>query len=146
VHAGTPEEALMGLIFLAEQAMGPGVQNILAAGLTALINQTLKETGPIVRYVFTEPDAPGDPIRSLIRENKIGMMSTYVDRIAARLANGPRPMPPLSAAQTSALANSLANNSGINAPTSPAGTPGAPSNATSGTAPKINTPTAAKKA
>jgi twitching motility protein PilT len=90
VHAGSPEEALMGLIFLAEQAMGPGVQNILAAGLTALIYQTLRETGPFVRYLYTEPDSPGDPIRSLIRENKIGMISTYVDRIAARLANQPK--------------------------------------------------------
>lgn len=87
VHAGSPEEALMGLIFLAEQAMGPGVQNILAAGLTGLIYQTMKETGPHIKYLFTEPDSPGDPIRSLIRENKIGMMSTYIDRIAARLAN-----------------------------------------------------------
>jgi len=85
VHAGSPEEALMGLIFLAEQAMGPGVQNILAAGLTGLIYQTMKDTGPYLKYLFTEPDSPGDPIRSLIRENKIGMMSTYIDRIAARL-------------------------------------------------------------
>jgi twitching motility protein PilT len=87
VHAGSPEEALMGLIFLAEQAMGPGVQNILAAGLTSVIYQTMRETGPSLRYLFTEPDSPGDPIRSLIRENKIGMLSTYIDRIAARLVN-----------------------------------------------------------
>lgn len=113
VHAGSPEEALMGLIFLAEQAMGPGVQNILAAGLTALINQTLKEAGPTVRYLFTEPDSPGDPIRSLIRENKIGMISTYVDRINARLANAPRPLatgapgmpPPISPSAAASLAN-----------------------------------------
>jgi twitching motility protein PilT len=87
VHAGTPEEALMGIIFLAEQAMGPGVQNILAAGLTALTSQTMRDTGPYVKYVYTEPDSPGDPIRSLIRENKIGMMSTYIDRIKARMEN-----------------------------------------------------------
>ena len=86
VHAGAPEEALMGLIFLAEQAMGPGVQNMLAAGLTALVYQTMKESGPQIKYLYTEPDSPGDPIRSLIRENKIGMISTYIDRIAARLA------------------------------------------------------------
>jgi twitching motility protein PilT len=86
VHAGAPEEALMGLIFLAEQAMGPGVGNMLAAGLTALIYQTMKETGPQIKYLFTEPDSPGDPIRSLIRDNKIGMISTYIDRTAARLA------------------------------------------------------------
>jgi twitching motility protein PilT len=87
VHAGTPEEALMGLIFLAEQAMGPGVQNILAAGLTALTSQTMTVHGPHVKYVYTEPDSPGDPVRSLIRENKIGMMSTYIDRIEARLSS-----------------------------------------------------------
>ncbi len=98
VHAGSPEEALMGLIFLAEQAMGPGVQNILAAGLTALVYQTLRELGPSVRYLFTEADSPGDPIRSLIRENKIGMISTYVDRIAARLANAPRTAAPMAGA------------------------------------------------
>ena len=86
VHAGAAEEALMGLIFLAEQAMGSGANNMLAAGLTALIYQTMKQEGPSIRYVFTEPDSPGDPIRSLIRENKIGMMSTYIDRTAARLA------------------------------------------------------------
>ena len=95
VHAGSPEEALMGLMFLAEQAMGPGVQNILAAGLTALIYQTMKETGPLIRYLFTEPDSSGDPIRSLIRDNKIGMISTYIDRISARLssAGGPTTVP-----------------------------------------------------
>jgi twitching motility protein PilT len=86
VHAGTPEEALMGVIFLAEQAMGPGVNNILAGSLTALLTQTMKESGPQVKYLFTEPDSPGDPVRSLIREGKIGMLSTYIDRTAARLS------------------------------------------------------------
>lgn len=85
VHAGAPEEALMGLLFLAEQAMGPGCNNILAASLTALIYQTMKEDGPFLRYIFTEEAAPGDPVRSLIRDNKIGMISTYIDRVAARL-------------------------------------------------------------
>ncbi len=100
VHAGSPEEALMGLTFLAEQAMGPGVQNILAAGLTGLVYQTMRENGPWIKYLFTEPDSPGDPIRSLIRENKIGMMSTYIDRIAARLSN------PTAAAATTSNATS----------------------------------------
>ncbi len=87
VHAGSPEEAMMGILFLAEQAMGPGCNNIFAAGLTALLYQTLKPEGPVARYLFTEEGATGDPIRSLIRENKIGMISTYIDRIAARLSN-----------------------------------------------------------
>lgn len=104
VHAGSPEEALMGILFLAEQAMGPGCNNILATSLTALVYQTMKDHGPMVRYLYTEENAQGDPIRALIRENKIGMISTYVDRIAARLANpagaglSPPPPPPLTSA------------------------------------------------
>jgi Tfp pilus assembly pilus retraction ATPase PilT len=85
MHAGSPEEALMGLMFLAEQAMGPGVQNILAGSITALIHQTMREGNPWIKYLFTEENAPGDPVRSLIRENKIGMISTYIDRTASRL-------------------------------------------------------------
>lgn len=89
LHGGMPEEALISLLFLAEQAMGPGAATILAGCLTALLHQTMKEDGPFVRYLFTEENAPGDPIRSLIRENKIGMLSTYIDRISARLAHQP---------------------------------------------------------
>lgn len=93
LHGGMPEEALVGLLFMAEQAMGPGAGSILAGCLTALLHQTMKEDGPFVRYLFTEENSPGDPIRSLIRENKIGMLSTYIDRISARLANQPIPSP-----------------------------------------------------
>jgi len=88
VHASSLEEALMGIMFLAEQSMGPGVQNILAAGLTGVIYQSMKETGPWVKYLFTEANAPGDPIRSIIRDNKIGALSTYIDRTEAKLAGG----------------------------------------------------------
>jgi Tfp pilus assembly pilus retraction ATPase PilT len=91
VHAGSPEEALMGLTYLAEQAMGPGVENILAAGLTGLIYQTMRETGPYIRYLYTEENAPGDPIRALIRDKKIGMITTYVEKIAAKLSNPQTP-------------------------------------------------------
>lgn len=89
VHAGALEEALMGLIFLAEQSMGPGVESILAAGLTAVIYQRMRDTGPDIRYVYTEENAPGDPVRSIIREKKIGMITTYVDKAAAKLAQAP---------------------------------------------------------
>lgn len=95
LHGGMPEEALVGLLFLAEQAMGAGAANILAGCLTALLHQTMKDEGPFVRYLFTEENSPSDPIRSLIREGKIGMLSTYIDRIAARLANQPLGQPPL---------------------------------------------------
>ncbi|MDR3423931.1 MAG: ATPase, T2SS/T4P/T4SS family [Alphaproteobacteria bacterium] len=85
VHAGAIEEALMGLVFLAEQSMGSGVYNLLATGLTALTSQSLGNAGAQMKYLFTEENAPGDPVRSLIRENKIGMLSTYIDRTVARL-------------------------------------------------------------
>ena len=85
VHAGAIEEALMGIFFLAEQSMGSGVYNLLATGLTALVTQALGETGAHLKYLYTEENTPGDPVRSLIREAKIGMLSTYVDRISARL-------------------------------------------------------------
>ncbi len=86
VHAGAIEEALLGIIFLAEQSMGSGVYNMLATSLTALVTQNLKETGVDLKYLYTEENSPGDPIRTLIREGKPGMLTTYVDRIGARLA------------------------------------------------------------
>ena len=87
VHSGSMEEALMGIIFLAEQSMGASVYNMLASGLTALVNQTLGDSRPHLRYVFTDEKNAGDPVRSLIREAKVGMLSTYVDRAEARLNN-----------------------------------------------------------
>jgi twitching motility protein PilT len=85
VHAGSPEESIMGLCFLAEQAMGPGVEGIIAGSITGIIHQTMREGHPWIKYLFSEENAPGDPIRSLIREKKIGMLSTYIDRNQSRL-------------------------------------------------------------
>jgi twitching motility protein PilT len=105
VHAGSPEEALLGILFLAEQAMGPGCSDLLAAGLTALIYQSITDSGPYIRYLFTEENSSGDPVRSLIRENKIGMITTYIDRIQARLSGTNKPAPAMSAAQAQMQAN-----------------------------------------
>jgi len=58
---------------------------MLARGLTALLNQALTDAGPNLKYVYTEENNLGDPVRSLIRERKIGMLSTYIDRTGARL-------------------------------------------------------------
>jgi twitching motility protein PilT len=85
VHAGAIEEAMLGIVFLAEQAMGSGVHNMLAASLTALAYQSIKDTGVFIKYLSTEEGSSGDPVRSLIREGKIGMLSTYVDRTNSRL-------------------------------------------------------------
>jgi Tfp pilus assembly pilus retraction ATPase PilT len=93
VHAGSPEEAVMGLMHMAEQTMGGGCQTILAAGMTAVIHQTMTEAGPHIRMVSTEPNNAGDAVRALIRENKVGMLNTYIDRMTARLTM-PQPEDP----------------------------------------------------
>ncbi len=85
IHAGSIEDSLMGLLQLASQNLGGGARNILAQGLTAAIHQTLNESGPYVRYLFTEENNNGDPIRALIRDDRIGMINTYIERQVARL-------------------------------------------------------------
>ena len=85
IHAGSVEESFMGLMHLAEQSIGHSANYMLAQGLTAAWHQTLGSAGPYLRYVFTEENNNGDPIRSLIRENKVGMINSYIDRQAARM-------------------------------------------------------------
>jgi twitching motility protein PilT len=85
IHAGSVEESFMGLLHLAEQSIGHNANYMLAQGLTAAWHQTLTSSGPYLRYVFTEENNNGDPIRSLIRENKIGMINSYIDKQAARM-------------------------------------------------------------
>ena len=85
IHAGSVEESFMGLMHLAEQSIGHAANYMLAQGLTAAWHQTLSATGPFLRYVFTEENNNGDPVRSLIRENKVGMINSYIDKQAARI-------------------------------------------------------------
>jgi len=83
IHAGSVEESFMGLLHLADQCVGSAAQHMLAQGLTAAWHQTLTPMGPYLRYVFTEENNNGDPIRALIRENKIGMVNSYIDKQVA---------------------------------------------------------------
>jgi twitching motility protein PilT len=85
IHAGSVEESFMGLMHLADHALGGGANFMLAQGLTAAWHQTLGANGPYLRYVFTEENNNGDAVRSLIRENKVGMINTYIDKQIARL-------------------------------------------------------------
>lgn len=87
IHAGSIEESLMGLMHLAEQSMGAEANYILAQGMTAAIHQTLQTSGPFLRYVVTEEGNNGDPVRALIRENRIGMINSYIDKQIARMNN-----------------------------------------------------------
>jgi twitching motility protein PilT len=85
IHAGSVEDSFFGLLHLAEQSIGHAANHMLAQGLTAAWHQTLSASGPYLRYVFTEENNNGDPIRSLIRESKIGMINSYIDKQAARM-------------------------------------------------------------
>jgi twitching motility protein PilT len=85
IHAGSVEESFMGLLHLAEQSIGHAANSMLAQGLTAAWHQTLSGSGPFLRYIFTEENNNGDPVRSLIREGKIGMINSYLDKQAARM-------------------------------------------------------------
>jgi twitching motility protein PilT len=96
IHAGSIEESLMGLMHLAEQSMGSAANYMLAQGLTAGMHQTLSTTGPFLRYVMTEDGNNGDPVRALIRENRVGMINSYIDKQIARMntAHGTTMAPP----------------------------------------------------
>jgi len=85
IHAGSVEESFMGLMHLADRSLGGGANMMLAQGITAAWHQTLSSRGPYLRYVFTEENNNGDPVRSLIRENKVGMINTYIDQQIARM-------------------------------------------------------------
>lgn len=85
IHAGSIEESLMGLMHLAEQSMGTSANYMLAQGLTAALHQTLNASGPFLRYVMTEDGNNGDPVRSLVRENRVGMINSYIDKQIARM-------------------------------------------------------------
>ena len=85
IHAGSIEESLMGLMHLAEQSMGSSANYMLAQGLTAAMHQTLNNTGPFLRYVMTEEGNNGDPVRALVRENRVGMINSYIDKQIARM-------------------------------------------------------------
>lgn len=85
IHAGSIEESLMGLMHLAEQSMGASANFLLAQGLTAGLHQTLGPSGPYLRYVVTEEGNNGDPVRAIIRENRVGMINSYIDKQIARM-------------------------------------------------------------
>ena len=86
IHAGSVEESFMGLIHLAGQCVGGEAAHfMLAQAITAAWHQTLGAAGPYLRYIFTEENNNGDPVRSLIRENKVGMVNSYIDKQIARM-------------------------------------------------------------
>lgn len=82
MHAGSIEQAVEGLVTLAAQRAG-GMANILVGdGLAAVLHQRL-----ILQMQSTAlfaGNSMGDPVRSLIRENKFGALTTFIEQQQAK--------------------------------------------------------------
>jgi twitching motility protein PilT len=85
MHSGSMEEALEGLLHLAGHAVGDRAPLVLAAGLSAVIHQSFTPSGLFAQFMMTEADNPGSPVRSLIRDRRIGQTRTFADQQMARL-------------------------------------------------------------
>lgn len=85
VHAGSIEEAMLALMQMAELALGGRAQQLLADSLAACIHQTIVNGRLQAKTLFTEQDNVGDPVRALIRTNKIMLLGTLIEQQAARL-------------------------------------------------------------
>jgi len=89
MHAGNMEEALEGLLQLAEHELGDHASLLLAAGLISVIHQSFGPFGMKTSFMMTENNNPGSPIRALIREKHIGQTRTISDQqMALLMQNG----------------------------------------------------------
>ncbi|MDX2027066.1 MAG: ATPase, T2SS/T4P/T4SS family [Alphaproteobacteria bacterium] len=85
VHAGNLQEGLEGLLQLAEQVIGERAKQLLASSLTAVIHQTLGEYGLTSTFLLTDFGSQSAGIRSIIRDNQIGQITSIVDKQYAQL-------------------------------------------------------------
>ncbi len=85
MHAGSIEEALEGMLQLAEQSLGDRATLLLATGITAVVHQTITPMGLNAHFYITDPSSPGSPFRSCIREKRIGQTRTHIDSQSALL-------------------------------------------------------------
>lgn len=92
IHGGSVEEALEGMLQLAEAAVGPRANQLLAAGLTAVMHQQLLPDRLATRFYITEEGNLGDPVRGNIRSGQIGQLATYIDKQMARVGGQPMPV------------------------------------------------------
>ena len=90
MHAGSMEEALEGLLQLAEQDIGERATLLLAAGITSVIHQSFAPSGLFAQFLVTEADNSGSPVRAMIRDRRIGQIRTLADQQMAKLTQNGR--------------------------------------------------------
>lgn len=85
MHAGSIEEALEGLLQLAEQAVGERAPTLLSSSLAAVIYQKHTIHGLESRFYITGHHKHSSAFANCIREKKIGLLSTFIDQQASLL-------------------------------------------------------------
>ncbi|MGB9152189.1 MAG: ATPase, T2SS/T4P/T4SS family [Alphaproteobacteria bacterium] len=91
MHSGSMEEALEGLLQLAEQDIGDRAALLLAAGLIGVVHQGFATGGGLyAQFMITEADNSGSPIRAMIRDKRIGMTRTIANQQMSRLMQNGR--------------------------------------------------------
>lgn len=80
IHAGSVTETLQSILKFSTLLDGPLAAEVLAQGISAIIHQRLE--GPTrqlrTEFLFFGP-SNADPLRSLIRQGKIGQLQTHIE-------------------------------------------------------------------
>ncbi len=85
VHGGSIEEGLAGLLQVASSAVGNRANALLADGLIGVLHQTLTPAGPQIKFLFTEDNNMGDPIRACVRDGELKLLGTNIAQQNVRL-------------------------------------------------------------
>jgi Tfp pilus assembly pilus retraction ATPase PilT len=85
VHGGSIEEGLAGLLQVASSAVGNRANSLLADGLIGVLHQTLTPAGPQIKFLFTEDNNMGDPIRACVRDGELKLLGTSIAQQNVRL-------------------------------------------------------------
>jgi twitching motility protein PilT len=86
IHAGSIFEGIEGLLQLAEQKIGDRARQLLAAGFSGAIHQTISNNGANCRFLLADGvGSQSVAIRSMICDNNIGQIATVIDQQQAAL-------------------------------------------------------------
>jgi twitching motility protein PilT len=109
IHAGSVIETLQSLLKISYALDGPLAAEALAQGISAVIHQRLEGQNRQLRTEFLFfSSQQADPLRSLIRQGKLGQLETYIEAQERRVrANQPILMRPQRSQSQSVAAGML---------------------------------------